>query len=163
MQDRSSDPVLQSDGDLVPVNAHPPTARARTAGRAGRSIAALLALPILGAACEEFPGGISCTTDARATMVVTVTDSVTGSGLAFGTSLILQDGTYIDSIAFSATRPPVNDSVLAPINTYERAGTYAVRVRRPGYLLWQRDNQVVTRDVCHVRTERISVRLEPVL
>jgi len=41
-------------------------------------------------------------------------------------------------------------------------GTYSVRVRRPGYLLWQRNNQVVTRDVCHVRTARISARLQPI-
>lgn len=130
--------------------------------RRRRGIGTALLSLILGlAGCANDPIGIVCTDEARASVMVTVLDSVSGAGLARGATLVLQDGAYRDSSVFALDDPLPGDSVFYATNTYERAGTYTVRVRRPGYALWERQNVLVTRDECHVVAARVRARLQP--
>jgi len=43
----------------------------------------------------------------------------------------------------------------------ERAGTYDIEVRAPGYRIWRRSGVRVTKNTCHVRTQTVHVRLIP--
>ncbi len=130
--------------------------------RRRRGIGAALLSVILGlASCTNDPISFACTDEARASIMVTVLDSVTGTGLARGATVVLQDGAYSDSSVFGPGDPIPGDSVFYATQTYERAGTYSVRVRRPGYALWAREGVQVTADQCHVVTVRVRARLQP--
>ena len=113
-----------------------------------------VALPLMVAACnstEENP--VACTTEARAAINVDVRDSLTGQPAAAGAIGVAAEGSYADTLdAFSATSLG---------GAYERAGTYAVTVRKPGYREWRRDGVVVTSDPCHIRPVQLQARLVP--
>lgn len=136
-----------------------------TGGGCGRwraGVGATLGVVVLGlAGCGNDPVGFACTTEARSSVTVTVLDSASGTGRARGATVILRDGAYTDSSVFALDDPLPGDSVFYPTNTFERAGTYTVRVRRPGYALWERQNVRVTSDQCHVVTARVRARLQP--
>lgn len=132
----------------------------RLEGRAGLGavlVSALLAV----AGCGNDPIAFACTDEARPSVMVIVLDSVSGIGLAAGATVVLQDGTYSDSAVSGTGFPMPGDSAFYATNTYERVGTYTVRVRRPGYALWQRQDVRVTKDRCHVVTVRVRARLQP--
>ena len=124
---------------------------------------ALVTTALLLAGCEgsSFSPAV-CTTEAPSSIVVTAHDARSGAALSTGTSLILQNGAYVDSVETVRDLPATASGLLGPTSTYERAGTFSVRVRRPGYLLWARDGVQVTADRCHVQTARLDARLEPV-
>ena len=105
------------------------------------------------------PGRV-CPDVAFASIVVAITDSISGVGLAAGASLILQDGAYIDSVVFGVNSPVSPGGRGGPPNTYERTGTYDVRVRRPDYLLWERRGVRVLRGECNVETVFLEARLQ---
>ena len=114
-------------------------------------------------ACEgaaEPTGGI-CTQEIRPAVDVRVVDSVSGAPLSGSTSLILQDGTFRDSMTTPASA--TTNYLRGTSISHERAGTYVVRVRRSGYATWERANvQVqVTADNCHVQTVQFEARLQP--
>lgn len=136
-----------------------------TGGRCGAwrgGIGAMLAVVVLGlAGCENDPVGFGCTLEARSSVTVTVIDSASGTGRARGATVILRDGAYTDSSVFALDDPLPGDSIFYFTNTFERAGTFTVRVRRPGYALWERQNVQVTSDQCHVVTARVRARLQP--
>lgn len=102
----------------------------------------------------------SCPALARASIVVAIADSIGGVGLAAGASLILQDGAYVDSVVFGVNPPVSPDGRYGQTNTYERAGTYEVRVRRPDYSLWERRGVRVLRGACNVETVFLEARLQ---
>lgn len=90
--------------------------------------------------------------EARAAIAVTVVDSVTRAGIGAGTTLILQEGAYRDSVTFPADQPYHNGAPLWGFASTEREGTHDVRVRRPGCQLWDRSGVRVTADRCHANT-----------
>lgn len=92
--------------------------------------------------------------------MVIILDSANGTGLAPGATVVLEDGAYRDSIVLGLGYPLPGDSIFYSTSTYERTGTYTVRVRRPGYALWEREGVRVTRDQCHVVTARVRARLQ---
>lgn len=104
-----------------------------------------------------------CTTEARAGIVVTVVDSVTGDPPATAT-FVARSGAWADS-SLRATLPGVGTqaSELVWDTAWERPGTYDVTVRSPGYRDWIRTRVRVTAetDACHhVRTTRLTARLQ---
>ncbi|MFN2382919.1 MAG: hypothetical protein ABR559_01490, partial [Gemmatimonadota bacterium] len=63
------------------------------------------------------------------------------------------EGAYADTLhAFSATSLG---------GAFERPGTYAVTVRKPGYREWRVTGVSVTSDACHVRPVQLQARLVP--
>jgi len=121
---------------------------------------ALLAATIALGSCSDGAAPIACTLEARPSVTATILDSVTRAGRAIGSSLVLQDGAYVDSTFSSGVAPWSHDSLFGPTRTFERAGTYDVRVRRSGYQLWERRGVVVTQGVCHVGTVSLVVLLQ---
>ena len=78
-----------------------------------------------------------CTSILRYSIVAYVTDSVSGKPAAQGATLTAIDGTFADSVVGAFSGPDTasrSDLSLA----LQRAGTYAVNVRKPGYTIWQR-------------------------
>jgi len=109
-------------------------------------------------ACEDTTG-LACTSEARASIIVWVRDSVSGAPIAAGATLVLQDGAFADSITAADHFP--NDWALQTMNSWERPGTYSVTVRRPGYADWSASNVVVSDGRCHVQTVVLTARLQP--
>lgn len=128
--------------------------------RAGVLVPMALILVCLG--CSDGTSPIVCTAEARSAVSATILDSATRDGRAIGSSLILQDGAYVDSTFASGIAPWTHDSLFGPTQTFERAGTYDVRVRRSGYQLWERRGVVVAQGICHVETVRLEVLLQAV-
>lgn len=123
--------------------------------KAARRIGAVVSILLLAAACQPLPpngGGAVCTMQFVYGISATVTDAATGADITPGSSLIVREGTYVDSVAAGP------GSFLAAAG--ERAGTYEVTVRRSGYHPFSRSGVVVTRDECHVHPVRIEARLE---
>lgn len=112
-------------------------------------------------ACANSSDPIACTEEARSALAVLVYHGFTDVGIAEGATLVLRDGTFADSV----TSPlGFSGSAAGPLitpNTYERAGTYAVTVRRAGYSQWDTVGVRVTEDVCHVNTLTLTARLQP--
>ena len=126
-----------------------------------RTCACMTALALIASSCDRVfgPLGYACTDQANASIVVYATDAITGEGVAAGSTLILQAGSYVDSILVDGSFPASEAGWLGPTNTYERTGFFTVRVRHPSYQLWEQRGVWVTRDKCHVRTVRIDARL----
>jgi hypothetical protein len=116
-------------------------------------------LPSLGAvvvgalltACEEQP--TVCNYNLVYGLTVVVTDSANGSPLAdLETIVEARDGVYVDTLEqVSATE--YSDG-------RERAGTYSVKVQRPGYRVWEANGIRVRQGECHVIPVRVNARLQ---
>jgi hypothetical protein len=114
---------------------------------------AIVSLAALAAGCQpQIGGGTICTMEFRYGISATVTDAATGANITPGSSLIVREGSYVDSV----TAGP--GSFLAAAG--ERAGTYDVTVRREGYSPFTRGGVVVTKDECHVHPVQIEARLQ---
>ena len=135
------------------------TGRSRRGCRAGLGATLLCGLITL-AGCADDPVSYICTDEARASVMVIILDSANGTGLAPGATVVLEDRAYRDSIVSGLGNPLPGDSIFYSTSTYERDGTYTVRVRRSGYALWEREGVQVTRDQCHVVTARVRARLQ---
>lgn len=107
---------------------------------------------------DIFDGGRLCTANIQPGIQATVTDSVTGAPAAAGAKLVARDGTYADSSMYPAD-PQYQQAWLA--GAYERAGTYAVTITKPGYRPWAKSGVVVTRGECHVNTVKLEAKLQP--
>lgn len=128
-----------------------------------RGAAALLALGavLAAAACDDASlEPIACTAVAMPAVVVRVHDALSGAPLVAGVSLVLQDGAFVDSVRVGDPPPWYGETITTP-RTYERPGTYEVRVRREGYGPWARAGVVVRADACHVATVTLDVGLLP--
>lgn len=102
---------------------------------------------------------VACTDELRAGIVVTVLDAATGAPIPGWISVVARDGEFVDSVP----HPPavVDHEVYGPFPvTYERPGTYQVRVVAAGYREWIQEDVRVAEDECHVRTQRIEAKLQ---
>lgn len=101
-----------------------------------------------------------CTADFRFGLVVTVVDSLTG-GPPTSAVLIARSGTFVDSVGPFTPQPVVLNGppVLNLPAAGERAGTYDLTVRAPGYRDWTRTSVRVTSDECHVRRTVVTARV----
>jgi hypothetical protein len=98
----------------------------------------LIAL-VLVAGCD--PARVLCSPAQLFAIYVAPIDAVSRTPVPEGATLIIRDGTYVDSAQFAtglADRPVL-------VAGFDRAGTYDVLVRRPGYRNWTREGVRVTR------------------
>jgi hypothetical protein len=109
---------------------------------------------------------IACSAEARPGLTLTASDARTGVGLAGYTAVLRTDSAgaadpvTLDSVTVAA-REPLPPPPITWAGASERAGRYAVRVTKAGYIPWDTANVVVTADRCHVQTVHLVVRLEP--
>ncbi len=100
--------------------------------------------------------GVVCTLEARPGLLVTVRDSVTGAAVS-DAQVGARRGAAADTARGGAVR---SDGALYAL-AHERPGTYAVRVERAGYRVWERAGVEVSADRCHVRTVALTALLQP--
>ena len=114
-------------------------------------------------ACVSQPtssSDIFCTLSVDPALVVYITDSATARPLAGAALGVVRDGTFLDSL-----RPRLfaeSGVMLARAGANERPGTYRVSLTLPGYRAWTSASVMVTRGVCHVNTQTLQARLQPV-
>ncbi|HKP73918.1 MAG TPA: carboxypeptidase-like regulatory domain-containing protein [Longimicrobiaceae bacterium] len=116
----------------------------------GAAVAAL-------AACNPLMPAHACLADYRYGINVTIVDSITEAPPSSAV-LIAQSGAYVDSVGPAAPQTP---ALLLLSTAGERAGTYHLTVRAPGYREWTRSSVKVTADDCHVHPVAITARLQP--
>ncbi len=121
---------------------------------------ALACVALVCVCCNDFgpTGGRVCSTEARVGIQITVRDARTGLPAANNVIAIAQDNSFIDTLRTFPFGNP--DSALTLHGVYERAGTYAVILKKSGYRDWIRTNVAVNRDECHVITVQLDARLE---
>ena len=106
---------------------------------------------------------MQCTRERRPGVVVRVLDARTNRPPPRGATLVARDGAFADSTALAEPRPErgggVGEVVLRTAR--ERAGTYALEVRSPGYRPWRAGGVVVHQGICHVETVELIVYLDP--
>ena len=110
--------------------------------------------------CGSSSDGFGCTANIDNGIVVTVTDARTHAPIATGAAGTILDGSYTEML-----RPFSMDSsgnVLSLAGAPERAGTYTVRITRVGYLPFEKQNVVVTRNACHVNTVAVMAELQSI-
>ena len=89
-----------------------------------------------------------------------ISDSAAGRPLAYRSSLIIREGTYVDSVSGTSGDSATTAFLLAG---RDREGTYDVTVRREGSRLWTRGNVRANRDRCgDLQGSELNVRLQPV-
>ena len=116
---------------------------------------------VLSACTSSLDGIPVCTDDFRHGLSVTVVDSVTSAPPASAV-LIARSGAFVDSVGPATPHPVVQNGppVLLLFSAGERAGTYDLTVRAPGYRDWTRNGVNVTEDECHVRLTEVTARLQ---
>jgi hypothetical protein len=123
-----------------------------------RSASPALYLTLLAAVgCSGSPSAV-CTMEFRYGLSVYVTDSLTGTAVASGASLVARDGAFKDSVSHPGDRPELNPLPL--LTAGERAGTYQISVSKPGYLPWSRSNVRITANECHVNPVSVTALLQ---
>lgn len=105
------------------------------------------------------PGALRCTTSIDPGLIVEIRDARTERWIADSAIVIARSVGYADTLRAGAFG---RDGLIRDRRgVYERAGTYALEVRRPGYQTWQDSGVVVTSGVCHVNTLVLRVDLQP--
>ena len=131
----------------------------RVVGRGSSWMVAAYNSPTRGVIADSVTVGVVCTTEARAGITVTVTDSATGTSANLTSlSISARYGSVRDSV-FYATIPP-GAGAFAQGLAYERAGTWDVRITADGYKPWAALGVVVGADLCHVIGVPLSARLQ---
>ena len=122
-------------------------------------VSVLLAVCFLGPACQGLFDPVVCTTEYVYGLNVQVQDSLTGAWIASGATLIVREGTFVDSVTAPGNRPQEDQFPLLAAG--ERPGTYDVLVRREGYRPWSRSDIRVRSGTCHVERVNLIARLQP--
>jgi hypothetical protein len=113
------------------------------------AVSSLLAL----AGCTRVSDPVICPAYIPPSVNVTVQDSVTGANVTPGATLVLREGTYVDSVQ----APPVVTSMGVGVN---RAGTFTLTVSQTGYQAWTKTGIKVEKGQCGVRTVDVTARLK---
>lgn len=122
--------------------------------RAGAVLGTAL-LVLAAAGCDFFSSSSpsSCTQSIQPGIVVTVVDSVTGAFIADSASGNIYSPAFADTLSVGYPGQTLEGA-------WERTGNFRVTVSRPGYNDWIQAGIVVTKDVCHVQTQRITARMQ---
>ena len=125
-----------------------------------RQLLPVLIGAVFAEACNS-PSGVICTAEFRFGLAITVVDSVTSSPPA-SALLIARSGTFVDSVGPNAPfSTNAGSSPVLILNTAgERAGTYDVTVRAPGYRDWLGSGIKISADECHVKPVAITALLQ---
>lgn len=106
---------------------------------------------------------MECTRERRPGIEVRVLDARTDRPPPRGAALVARDGAFADSASLPNPLRErdggVGEVVLSAAG--ERAGTYTLEVRSPGYRPWRAGGVVVHEGVCHVETVELTVYLNP--
>ena len=116
------------------------------------------AFPLALAACDNVFGGM-CTTDARAAIEVSLTDSETAHLIdgANATATLRYEGQMLP-----LTPLAINEAgQVVTLAGGGRAGSYDIAVDAPGYRRWTREGVRVANSRCGVVTTRVEARLQP--
>lgn len=122
----------------------------------GFSLLAACTLLLL-AGCDF--GNPICPATAEPAVIVEVRDAVTEDPEAENAEGVLIDGDYTDSLRIQEETDDGIPVTLA--GGFERAGTYSVRIDKPGFQTWTRDDVDVDDGECGPETERLNARIEP--
>lgn len=112
-----------------------------------------LLMPLLAACGGDDPGGVACPAIAAASLGVTVLDAVSSARICDAT-VTANDGTT--SYTLMTGGDTSNCTYVGP---FERAGTFSITVTRAGYLMGQKTGVVVTKGVCNVTQQNVTVSL----
>jgi hypothetical protein len=99
---------------------------------------------------------VACTLEARAGILVSPRDSITGELLMQSTRAFARQGSFADSIRVPDDWKGKVDFI--PL-TRERPGVYEVGIDRPGYRSWRATGIRVAKDACHVIPVRLTAKL----
>jgi len=105
--------------------------------------------------------GLNCTFEARAGINLQVRDATTGAPAACGATGEIREGDLVELVTLSETRCATFPDSLSFAGAWERAGTYTVVVKKPGYQDWVKEEVVVMEGACHVQTVTLQANLEP--
>lgn len=108
---------------------------------------------------DSTPAVVSCSAEARPGIAVTAVDARSGAALGDFTVVLHPEAPGAGAPEDSSRAAPAPSAVW--YGASERAGRFALRVTRAGYRAWDTAGVVVTRDVCHVQTVRLTAPLEP--
>lgn len=115
----------------------------------------MLCLPFLMAStCENEDDQIVCTLQFVYGLNVVVLDATSGQPLVEGVLVKAVDGPYQETLELI---PGLEYSFAG---AGERAGTYIVTVTKAGYQTYTSIPIIVTRDVCHVIPQSLTVNLQ---
>ncbi len=119
-----------------------------------RSIAAVAALPLLGA-CADTALSIICPPEPDPAIAVAVVDTGATRSLTRQASGWFTVGAQSDSLRYRAT--PSGEGLFAtgPV------GSYRIEVRVPGYAPWSADGVRVAASACGVQTVRLVATPRP--
>ena len=101
-----------------------------------------------------------CSTQYARGLELEIRDSRTGVPAAEGAVAIARDRWYVDTLPLIGWDAEGRQLYVGGL--HERPGVYSVTVQKPGYRDWLVDRLELTRDECHVNTQRLRVHLEPI-
>lgn len=126
-----------------------------------RSVRWLAAAALLCAGCGILDPG-PCPNVVVPGLLITVQDLATGKNVRGPLVVVAREGAYADTARIFNPTAAAPDSM--DFNPYqlvmERAGTYEISVKAPGYSSWHVTGIPVTRGRCHVNTVQIVAQLE---
>ena len=105
------------------------------------------------AGCGGIVGLGDCTDEARPGIAVDLRDAGSNEPITVAARVIARDGAYAETVEIET-----NGSWI-PL-AHEREGSYTVTVDAVGYRLWSRSGIPVIDGGCHVRTVKLTARLE---
>ena len=105
------------------------------------------------AGCGDILGAGECSLEARPAISVDLRDADSNAPITVAARVIARDGAYADTVE---TQP---NGMWIPL-AREREGRYTVTVDAVGYSPWSRSGILVIRGECHVRTVKLTARLE---
>jgi hypothetical protein len=100
---------------------------------------------------DDSTGPILCTEEFRLGISIQVRDGATGAGAAVGAEGTITEQDYVEVLQI------FGDDTMAGAG--ERAGTYDIRITKPGFNEWTASQVTVTADECHVRTVGLEANL----
>lgn len=104
-------------------------------------------------------GNPICPAVVEPAVIVEVRNAVTDDPEAENADGMLIDGEYTDSLR--VTEETDDGIPVALAGGFGRAGTYTVRVEKPGFRTWMREDVDVDEGECGSETERLTARIQP--
>lgn len=120
-----------------------------------RLLVLLCCIPLfMVSSCEDKDDQIVCTQQFVYGLNVIVLDAVSGNPLVEGVEVKAVDGAYTEILEL------VPGLEYAFTGAGERVGTYVITITKAGYQTYTSAPIVVTRDVCHVIPQSLTVNLQ---
>jgi hypothetical protein len=120
---------------------------------------ACIALLAATACSGSTPTGVACTEIFVYGIAIKVQNAATGAPITDSAAVRVTDGSYVESYNYlGQPDQPANGVVSA---AGERAGTYAISIRKNGFAPYDTAGIKVTRNVCHVNPVQVIAKLQP--